>query len=88
MIVAPDIEEGVHATVDPSSSLFHQIFVTLHRICAGECVCCVMESKIFTWLAVDTKTKDSILGQIHVGLAMVTFLNIWIEHHFEVAVLE
>ena len=55
-----------------------------HRVSVCDCIGDVLEVESAVLLAVDAQTEDSVLGQIHVGLSVVSFLVVGIQYHFEV----
>ena len=72
------------AWVYPSSALLHQILERLHRVCVRESLWDVFENVLTLLLAVDTEWKNTIFGQIHVCLFMVSLLHAGIKNHFEI----
>jgi hypothetical protein len=88
VVVFVDVEEGEETAVDPSTTLLHQVLVVLHRIGFGNCIGDVSEVVLLFGLAVDAQTQNTILSQVHIGLTVVLFLELGVQDHLEVAVLE
>ena len=88
MIVFPYVKKGEHTTVDPSTSLFHQILMRLHGVSFGDSIGDILQIISFIRLTVNTQREDSVLSEVHIGLSVVFLLDVRIEKHFEIAVFE
>lgn len=62
VVIPENVQKGKQGTVDPSSSLSHEILVTLHGIRICNCVRHVFKQILAVHLTVDTKTQDTILS--------------------------
>ena len=59
-----------------------------HGVGVGDCVGDVLKVESSILLAVDTQTENSVFGQIHVGLSVISFLVAGVQYHFEVFSLQ
>ena len=88
VVISEDVQEGEVAGINPSSSLDHQLFVGFHRVRVGDCIRDVLQVESSVLLAVYAQTEDSVLGQVHVGLSVVSFLVVGVQYHLEVFSLQ
>lgn len=88
MVALPDVEEREHAAIYPPSSLLHQILVGFHGVGLSDSIWSVFQVIFLSGLAVYAETQDTILSEVHVGLFVILLLDVRIQQHFEVAMLE
>ena len=79
VVVVPEhVQKSEVGGVDPTSSLNHQLLVTLHGISVGYSVRHVLQKISSILLAIDTQTENSVFCQVHIGLSVVSLLVGWI----------
>lgn len=88
VVVLVDVEEGEQTAVDPSATLLHQVLVVFHGVCLCYSVWDVSQVVFLLGLAVDTQTEDTIFCQVHIGLTVILLLELGVQDHLEVTVLE
>lgn len=59
-----------------------------HRICIGDSIRNISKIVLLFCLAIDSKTENSILSQIHVCFSVVLFLKLRVQDHLEVTMLK
>jgi hypothetical protein len=62
--------------------------VGFHGIRLSDGVRNVFEIILLIWLAVDAEGEDAVLGKVHVCLSVVLLLDVGVQEHLEVAVLQ
>lgn len=78
IVVPKNVHEGKITTIDPSSTLDHELFMGFHGISIGDCIRDVLERVFAVLLAVDSKGEDSVFGEVHVCLPVVFLFVAWV----------
>ena len=84
VIVPKHIKKRKITTINPTSSLRHQLLVRFHRVSKRKRIRNILQVIFPIMLTVNSQTQDSILGQIHICLHVVLLLVVWVQYQLEV----
>ena len=88
IVIFEDVQKSEERTIDPTTTLLHQILVILHGVSLGNRIGNISQVILLLRLTVNPQGKNAILSEVHVGLAVVLLLQFWIQNHLKIAVLE
>lgn len=74
IVIFEDVQKSEKRTIDPTTTLLHQIFVILHRVSLGNRIGNISQVILLLRLTVNSQGKNAILSEVHVGLAVVLLL--------------
>lgn len=60
VIIFPDVQKGKETAINPSTTLFHQIFMIFHRIGICNSIRYISKIVLLFCLTIDSKTENSI----------------------------
>lgn len=88
VVISENVQKGKQTTVNPSTSLNHQIFMRFHRISISHRVRNILECIFRICLAVNSQTENTIFSQIHICLHVVSFFKRRVQDHFKITSLK